>query len=249
MPPNLYMVLMWHVGDEIIFRALQLSWLSSMSWTPFADQIPNWSRLLTVLGVGFPVGMSLQFFLDPGCPTCINTELLFTLSHIANLTSLLSSLRKILENLYCLSKRGVDVHPKWPLVAVELGLEEVNGLPLPRILRDESRMVWILMIYLLDRKSVLLNSLKRGRLMSSLRELKPDVFRDRDMLRKVVRARPSSPVERQRDTDAPIEVRVFLHQSKIGCQCGRSAHPSNHHDPFVESQAVKRGVDSSSPRK
>ncbi|KAI5313541.1 hypothetical protein L3X38_042717 [Prunus dulcis] len=112
MPHNLYMVLVWHVGDEIIFRALQLSWLSSMSWTPFADQIPNWSRLLTVLGVGFPVGMSLQFLLDPGCPTCINTELLFTLSHIANLTSLLSSLRKILENLYCLSKRGVDVHPK-----------------------------------------------------------------------------------------------------------------------------------------
>ncbi|CAL9018827.1 unnamed protein product [Prunus brigantina] len=32
---------------------------------------------------------------------------------MANLTSLLSSLRKILENLYCLSKRGVAVHPKW----------------------------------------------------------------------------------------------------------------------------------------
>ncbi|KAI5325730.1 hypothetical protein L3X38_034804 [Prunus dulcis] len=28
------------------------------------------------------------------------------------LTSLLSSLREILENLYCLSKKGVDVHPK-----------------------------------------------------------------------------------------------------------------------------------------
>ncbi|CAL8993000.1 unnamed protein product, partial [Prunus brigantina] len=38
--------------------------------------------------------------------------LLYALSYIANLTSLLSSLRKILENLYCLSKRGVAVHPK-----------------------------------------------------------------------------------------------------------------------------------------
>ncbi|CAL2229287.1 unnamed protein product [Prunus armeniaca] len=35
-----------------------------------------------------------------------------SLLHIANLTSLLSSLREILENLYCLSKRGVAVHPK-----------------------------------------------------------------------------------------------------------------------------------------
>ncbi|CAL9001082.1 unnamed protein product [Prunus brigantina] len=38
--------------------------LSSVSWTPFADRIPNWSRLLTVLGVGFLVGMSLRFLLD-----------------------------------------------------------------------------------------------------------------------------------------------------------------------------------------
>ncbi|CAL8153316.1 unnamed protein product [Prunus armeniaca] len=43
--------------------------------------------------------MSLLFLLDLGCPTCIN---LFTLSHIANLTSLLSSLRKILENFVLL---------------------------------------------------------------------------------------------------------------------------------------------------
>ncbi|CAL2278329.1 unnamed protein product [Prunus armeniaca] len=45
--------------------------------------------------------------------------LLFTLLHIANLTSLLSSLREILENLYCLSKRGVAVHPKlwWGMFA------------------------------------------------------------------------------------------------------------------------------------
>ncbi|KAI5312366.1 hypothetical protein L3X38_041539 [Prunus dulcis] len=77
----------------------------------FSDRIPNRCRLLTVLGVGFPVGMSLRFLLDPGCPTCINTGFVFTLSHIANLTCLLSSLRKILENLY-LSNRGVAVHPK-----------------------------------------------------------------------------------------------------------------------------------------
>ncbi|CAL8087237.1 unnamed protein product [Prunus armeniaca] len=44
------------------------------------DWVPNWSGLLTVLGVGFPIGMGF--------------------------------LREILENLYCLSKRGVAVHPK-----------------------------------------------------------------------------------------------------------------------------------------
>ncbi|CAL2252166.1 unnamed protein product [Prunus armeniaca] len=76
--------------------------LSSVSWTPFADRILNWCSLLTVVGVGFPVGKSLRFLLDPGCPTCINTGLLFTLSYIANLTSLLSSLRKILENFVLL---------------------------------------------------------------------------------------------------------------------------------------------------
>ncbi|CAL8091975.1 unnamed protein product [Prunus armeniaca] len=76
------------------------------------DWVPNWSELLTVLGVGFPVGMGLRFLLDLGCPTCVNAGLLFTLLHIANLTSLLSSLGEILENLYSLSKRGVAVHPK-----------------------------------------------------------------------------------------------------------------------------------------
>ncbi|CAL8163773.1 unnamed protein product [Prunus armeniaca] len=64
--------------------------------------------------------MSLRFLLDPGCSTCINTGLIFTLSYIANLTSLLSSLRKILENLYCLSKRGVTVHPKYQLGGTRL---------------------------------------------------------------------------------------------------------------------------------
>ncbi|CAL2245957.1 unnamed protein product [Prunus armeniaca] len=74
--------------------------------------VPNWSEPLTVLGVGFLVGIGLRFLLDLGCPTCVNAWLLFTLLHIANLTSLLSSLREILENLYCLSKRRVAVHPK-----------------------------------------------------------------------------------------------------------------------------------------
>ncbi|CAL8130631.1 unnamed protein product [Prunus armeniaca] len=108
-------------------------------------------------------------------------------------------------------------------------------------------MVWILMICLLDRRSVLLNSPKRGRLMSSLRVLKPDDFGDCDMLRKVVCARSSSLVERQRDADAPLRSSSCLHKSKSGCRCGRSDHPSNHHDPSIESQAVKCGVDSSSP--
>ncbi|CAL8151992.1 unnamed protein product [Prunus armeniaca] len=97
--------------------------------------------------------------------------------------------------------------------------EEDNGLPLPRMLRNESGMVRILMICLLDRRSVLLNSPKRGRLMSSVQEPKPNEFRDRDMLR----------------------------ESKSGCRCGRSAHPSNHNDPCIESQVVKQGVDSSPP--
>ncbi|CAL2247435.1 unnamed protein product [Prunus armeniaca] len=92
-----------------------------MSWTPFTDQILDWCRLLTVVGVGFPVEMSLRFLLDSSCPTCTNTGLLFTLSYIANLTSLLSSLRKILENLYCLSNRGVTVHPKDQLGDVVTG--------------------------------------------------------------------------------------------------------------------------------
>ncbi|CAL9029678.1 unnamed protein product [Prunus brigantina] len=91
--------------------------------------------------------------------------------------------------------------------------------------RDESRMVRILMICPLDRRSVLLNSHKRGRLMSSLRELKPDKFGDHDMLRKYS---------------------GHLHQSKSGSRSRRSAHPSNHHVSAAKSRAVKRGVDSSS---
>ncbi|CAL2247869.1 unnamed protein product [Prunus armeniaca] len=65
--------------------------------------------------------------------------------------------------------------------------------------------------------------------------LKPlaDELGEHDLLRKVVRAQFSSPVERQRDADS-------------GGRCGRSAHSSNRHDPTVESRAVKRGVDSTS---
>ncbi|CAL2237718.1 unnamed protein product [Prunus armeniaca] len=67
---------------------------------------------------------------------------------------------------------------------------------------------------------------------------------DHDLLREVVRARSSSPVERQRDADVPPRSSGRLHQSKSGGRCGRSAHLSNRHDPIVESRAVKRGVDS-----
>ncbi|CAL2229429.1 unnamed protein product [Prunus armeniaca] len=67
------------------------------------------------------------------------------------------------------------------------------------------------------------------------------------MLRKVVRARSSSLVERQRDADAPFRNLSRLYQSKIGSRSGQSAHPSNHHVSTVESRAVKHGVDSSSP--
>ncbi|CAL8091398.1 unnamed protein product [Prunus armeniaca] len=100
---------------------------------------------------------------------------------------------------------------------------------------DGSRMVRALMICLLDMRSVLLNSPKKGRLMSSLRELKHDEFGDRDMLSKVVRARSSSLVERQRDADAPFRNSSRLYQSKIGSRSGQSAHPSNHHVSTVES--------------
>ncbi|CAL2275649.1 unnamed protein product [Prunus armeniaca] len=79
--------------------------------------------------------------------------------------------------------------------------------------------------------------------------LKPlaDEFGDSDMLREVVHARSSSLVERQRDTDIPLQSLGCLHQSKSEGRFGRFAHPSNNHDPAVESRAIKRGVDSSSP--
>ncbi|CAL2227741.1 unnamed protein product [Prunus armeniaca] len=66
-----------------------------------------------------------------------------------------------------------------------------------------------------------------------------------DLLREVVREPSSSPVERQRDADFPLQSSGHLYQSKSGGRCGRSAHSTNHHDPTVESRVVKHGVDSS----
>ncbi|CAL8130886.1 unnamed protein product [Prunus armeniaca] len=55
------------------------------------DWVLNWSRLLTVLGVGFLVGMGLRFLLNIRCPTCLERDL---------------------GEFDCLSKRGVAVHSK-----------------------------------------------------------------------------------------------------------------------------------------
>ncbi|KAI5343306.1 hypothetical protein L3X38_011182 [Prunus dulcis] len=97
---------LWAVADRAIVATLPLVFMlpTMVVWKASVD----WK----IGGTDFLIGMSLRFFLDLGFPTCINVGLLFTLLHIANLTSLLSSLREILENLYCLSKRGVVVHPK-----------------------------------------------------------------------------------------------------------------------------------------
>ncbi|CAL2277170.1 unnamed protein product [Prunus armeniaca] len=54
---------------------LAVTGLPSVSSTPFVDRVPNWSELLTVLGVGFPVGMGLRFLLDLGCLTCLEKDL------------------------------------------------------------------------------------------------------------------------------------------------------------------------------
>ncbi|CAL8131699.1 unnamed protein product [Prunus armeniaca] len=86
--------------------------------------------------------------------------------------------------------------------------------------------------------------------MRNIRDAPPkplaDELGDHDLLREVVRARSSSPVERQRDADVPPRSSGRSHQSKSGGRCGRSAHLSNRHDPTIESRAVKRGVDSTS---
>ncbi|CAL8095405.1 unnamed protein product [Prunus armeniaca] len=78
--------------------------------------------------------------------------------------------------------------------------------------------------------------------------LKPlaDELGDHDLLREVVRVRSCSHVEIQRDADVLPRSLGRLHQSKSGGRCGRFAHPSNRHDPTVESRAVKHGVDSTS---
>ena len=67
--------------------------------------------------------------------------------------------------------------------------------------------------------------------------LKPlvDEFGDCDLLHDVVRAQSSSPVRKPRDADFPLRSLGRLHQSKSGGRCVRSAHPSNHHDPIIES--------------
>ncbi|XP_021829929.1 uncharacterized protein LOC110770152 [Prunus avium] len=189
--------------------------------------------------------MSLRFLLDPGCPTYINTGLLFTLSHIANLTSLLSSLRKILENLYCLSKRGVAVHPNCLLI---MSSEDGRKSKLPSA--EKTRVGATLASSARVKHLVGVDSKKKGG-MHNIKDvpLKPlaDECGDRDLLREIVRARSSSPVKRQRDADVHIRSSGRLSQSKSGGRSGRSAHPPNHHDPAVESRAVKRGVDSSPP--
>ncbi|CAL9018597.1 unnamed protein product [Prunus brigantina] len=97
----------------IFFGLSNCVWALLCELDSFADQISNWCRLLTIVGVGFPVGMSLRSLLDLGCPTCINTGLFFTLSHITNLTSLPSSLRKILENFKVVVQHGCKFVGLW----------------------------------------------------------------------------------------------------------------------------------------
>ncbi|CAL9005773.1 unnamed protein product [Prunus brigantina] len=151
-----------------------------------------------------------------------------SLLHITNLTSLLSSLRKILENLYYLSKRGVVVHPKRAATVVELvhasgpaaiyrhkvGLEH-DG---PHALRATSAEQ--------NRRSVLPNPLQRGRVKHLIgtksRKVggmcSADELERHDLLLEIIRAWSSSPVERQKGADVPLRT--------------------------TESRVVKRGVNS-----
>ncbi|KAI5335977.1 hypothetical protein L3X38_026111 [Prunus dulcis] len=103
--------------------------------------------------------------------------------------------------------------------------------------RDGSRMVRTLMIYLLNRMSAFAEPPPKR---------KADVKSSRTPATSL-RARNVSPLRKKpRDADFPLRSSGRLHQSKSGGRCARSAHPSNHHDPTVELQAVKRGVGSSS---
>ncbi|CAL8166217.1 unnamed protein product [Prunus armeniaca] len=188
----------WHVGDvNYLLGCPAVTGLPSWIWTPFADWVPNWSEPLTVLGVGFLVGIGLRFLLDLGCPTCVNAWLLFTLLHIANLTSLLSSLREILENLYCLSKRRVVVHPKAAAVVGHVcvdgpaaayyrrpGLEHVG----PRALQASSAK-WTWMICWLGKMSILPDSpsKKKVDVKSSRNEAANSLAKDVSPLRKKLR--------------------------------------------------------------
>ncbi|KAI5335980.1 hypothetical protein L3X38_026114 [Prunus dulcis] len=62
----------------------------------------------------------------------------------------------------------------------------------------------------------------------------------------LVHPRTNSPAERQGDASIPFQSSSRLHQSRDGDRTGRSAYPPNHHDPAVESCAVKRRVGSAS---
>ncbi|CAL2266809.1 unnamed protein product [Prunus armeniaca] len=195
MPPQLLHGARWHVGDvNYLLGCPAVTGLPSWIWTPFADWVPNWSEPLTILGVGFLVGIGLRFLLDLGCPTCVNAWLLFTLLHIANLTSLLSSLREILENLYCLSKRRVAVHPKAAAVVGHVcadgpaaayyrrpGLEHVG----PRALQASSAK-WTWMICWLGKMSILPDSpsKKKVDVKSSRNEAANSLAEDVSPLRK-----------------------------------------------------------------
>ncbi|CAL2256654.1 unnamed protein product [Prunus armeniaca] len=70
--------------------------------------------------------------------------------------------------------RALNISPKfhqWRWLLSEYR-EEVGGFPLPRMLRDGNKMVLTLMICLSDKKSVMLNPPKKGRLLSSLQDMK-----------------------------------------------------------------------------
>ncbi|CAL2259752.1 unnamed protein product [Prunus armeniaca] len=190
--------------------------------------------------------MGLRFVLDLGSPTCVNAGLLFTLLHIENLTSLLSSFREILENLYCLSKRGVAMHSKWAAAVIEQ--VRTSGPATVYRRRSELEHAGPHALHATsseqNRRNVMPNPPQRGRLMSSIQEMElrhherrmvkhltgtdsrkvggmrsvrdvllkspTDKLKDHDMLREIVRARSSSPDERQMGADVPLR-RVVKH--------------------------------------
>ncbi|CAL2270890.1 unnamed protein product [Prunus armeniaca] len=109
----------------------------------------------------------------------------------------------MLENLYCLSKRGVAVHPKKPkLPSAEK--TQVGAIPTSSVTVKH-----LVGVY----------SKKIGG-MRNIREvpLKPlaDEFGDHDLLREIVRAQSSSLVKKQRGANAYLQSSGCLHQSKSG---------------------------------
>ncbi|KAI5313611.1 hypothetical protein L3X38_042787 [Prunus dulcis] len=165
--------------------------------------------------------MGLRFFLDLGCPTCINAGLIFTLLHIANLTSLLSSLREILENLYCLSREELSCIPRAGGVfcltslkkdgrhvkssrneATTLLAKDVTSLrKKPSIPFVEKSQVGAVPPLSARVKHLVGADSKQIGDMRNIRDvplkLFADKLRDRDLLRKVVRGLSSSPTVRQ----------------------------------------------------